>query len=70
MAVVYDQHDTCDLELTLAKTLWKVQVNRILNGIPKPTVQRIQKHLKEVCAVALVYIFLAFIEKSRCPLFY
>lgn len=60
VAVVYDQHDTCDLELTLAKTLWKAQVNRILNGVPKPTVQRIQKHLKEVSAVALVYIFFFF----------
>ncbi|XP_027915357.1 lysine-specific demethylase rbr-2 isoform X3 [Vigna unguiculata] len=53
VAVVYDQHDTCDLELTLAKTLWKVQVNRILNGIPKPTVQRIQKHLKEGLAMGI-----------------
>ncbi|KAG4987495.1 hypothetical protein JHK85_030478 [Glycine max] len=47
VAIVYDQHDTCDLELTLAKNFWKIQVSRLLNGVPKPTIQQIQKHLKE-----------------------
>ncbi|XP_027329808.1 lysine-specific demethylase 5B isoform X2 [Abrus precatorius] len=47
VAVVYDQHDNCDLELALAKNLWKIQANRLLNGVQKPSVKLIQKHLKE-----------------------
>ncbi|ESW30492.1 hypothetical protein PHAVU_002G157500 [Phaseolus vulgaris] len=53
VAVVYDQNDICDLELTLAKNSWKVQVNRLLNGVPKPTIQHIQKHLKEGLAMGI-----------------
>ncbi|XP_073220782.1 lysine-specific demethylase JMJ17 isoform X2 [Cicer arietinum] len=44
---VYDESDNCDLELALAKFLWKVQVNILLNGVQKPTIEQIQKHLKE-----------------------
>lgn len=51
VACVYDQHDNCALELALAKNLWKIQVNRLLNGVQKPTLQGIQKHLKKVFTV-------------------
>ncbi|TKY70948.1 Lysine-specific demethylase 5B [Spatholobus suberectus] len=54
VAVVYDQHDTCDLELALAKNFWKIHVNRLLNGVPKPTIQQIQKHLKEGLAMDIL----------------
>lgn len=47
VAGVYDQGDKCDLELALAKYLWKIQVNILLSGVQKPTIEQIQKHLKE-----------------------
>ncbi|KAK7406134.1 hypothetical protein VNO78_07753 [Psophocarpus tetragonolobus] len=51
VAIVYDQRDTCDLELALAKNFWKFEVKRLLNGVPKPTIHQIQKHLKEGLAM-------------------
>ncbi|KAL5098856.1 hypothetical protein RYX36_003183 [Vicia faba] len=47
VAGVYDQGDRCDLELALTKYLWKIQVNILLSGAVKPTIEEIQKHLKE-----------------------
>ncbi|XP_020978798.1 lysine-specific demethylase 5B isoform X1 [Arachis ipaensis] len=47
VAGVYDEHDNSDLELALAKNLWKIQVNRLLNGVCKPTIRQIQKHMNE-----------------------
>jgi histone demethylase JARID1 len=48
VAGVYDQGGNCDLELALARYLWKIRVNILLSGEQKPTVEQIQKHLKEV----------------------
>ncbi|PNX85481.1 lysine-specific demethylase 5D, partial [Trifolium pratense] len=47
VAGVYDQGGNCDLELALARYLWKSQVNILLSSEQKPTVEQIQKHLKE-----------------------
>lgn len=69
MAGVYDPDDNCDLELALAKYLWKIQVNILLSGAVKPTIERIQKHLKEVCASGQVFMFFAWQEHDiACPL--
>lgn len=62
MAGVCDQGDSCDLELALAKHLWKIQVNTVLSGAVKPTIEEIQKHLKEVCTAGQVFMFFAWQE--------
>lgn len=64
MGGVYDESDNCDLELALAKFLWKVQVNILLNGVQKPTIEQIQKHLKEVYAVGQVLMLFAYQDQN------
>ncbi|KAJ4850539.1 hypothetical protein Tsubulata_036378 [Turnera subulata] len=44
---VYDYQCYCDLEMALARNSWKVRVERILNGVKKPTLEEIQMHIKE-----------------------
>ncbi|KAI4315412.1 hypothetical protein L6164_028225 [Bauhinia variegata] len=53
VAGVFDQHDNCDLELALGRHLWKVRVNELLNDLQKPSIQQIQKHLKEGLAMEI-----------------
>ncbi|OIV94904.1 hypothetical protein TanjilG_22101 [Lupinus angustifolius] len=53
VAGVCDKHDNSDLELALAKNLWKIQAKRLLNDVRKPTIQQIQKHLKEGLAMEI-----------------
>lgn len=68
MAGVYDQGDKCDLELALAKYLWKIQVNILLSGVQRPTIEQIQKHLKEVYHDVQVFMFFAWQEQDvACP---
>lgn len=53
MAGVCDQQDIYDLDLALSRHLWKIRVNKMLSSIQKPTIQDIQRHLKEVCICSL-----------------
>jgi histone demethylase JARID1 len=63
VAGVYDQGGNCDLELALARYLWKIRVNILLSGEQKPTVEQIQKHLKEVSS--LLASFLCFMHGKK-----
>ncbi|KAF5729995.1 lysine-specific demethylase 5B isoform X2 [Tripterygium wilfordii] len=51
MAGVYDHQDHCDLQMALARNSWRLRVNRLLEGIEKPTIKQIQQHLKEGVAM-------------------
>ncbi|KAJ7944914.1 Transcription factor jumonji (JmjC) domain protein [Quillaja saponaria] len=53
VAGVHDHRDNCKLELALARNSWKLQVNALLDGLWKPSLQQIQKHLKEGRAVEI-----------------
>ncbi|XWS48929.1 hypothetical protein CRYUN_Cryun13aG0119400 [Craigia yunnanensis] len=51
VAGVYDHQSYCDLERALARYSWRFQVARLLDalekGLEKPSIQQIQRHLKE-----------------------
>ncbi|KAK6251304.1 hypothetical protein SCA6_005309 [Theobroma cacao] len=51
VAGVYDHQSYCDLERALARYSWRVRVSRLLDalekGLEKPSIQQIQRHLKE-----------------------
>lgn len=56
VAGVYDHQDKSDLELASARNLWRVRANRLLEGIQKPTMQQIQRHIKEVCVSGINWV--------------
>lgn len=47
VAGVCDNQDKCDLELASARNSWRVRVKRLLEDAQKPTMQHIQRHMKE-----------------------
>ncbi|CAL0331986.1 unnamed protein product [Lupinus luteus] len=53
VAGVCDKQDNSDLELALAKNLWKIRAKRLLNDVRKPTIQQVQKHLKQGLALEI-----------------
>ncbi|XP_054790180.1 lysine-specific demethylase JMJ17-like isoform X2 [Prosopis cineraria] len=53
VAGVSDQQDLHNFELALARHLWKIRVNRMLNSLQNPSIQEIQKHLKEGLAMEI-----------------
>ena len=61
MAGVYDHQSSCDLERALARYSWRFQVARLLDalekGLEKPSIQQIQRHLKEVCSIGICLAF-------------
>ncbi|KAM7261600.1 hypothetical protein ACFE04_020677 [Oxalis oulophora] len=50
---VYGHQGNCNLELALARNLWRDKVNRLLEGSEKPTIQQVQQHLKEGCSLSI-----------------
>ena len=64
MAGVCDNQDKCDLELASARNSWRVRVKRLLEDAQKPTMQHVQRHMKEVCLL----LFNSFISglTSQC----
>ncbi|KAL3499347.1 hypothetical protein ACH5RR_038440 [Cinchona calisaya] len=50
-AGVYDGQGNSKFELVLARNSWKVRAQKLLNGPQKPTMQQIQRHLKEGLAI-------------------
>lgn len=50
---VHDYHGNCKLELALARNSWRVRACKLLEGSEKPTIQQIQRHLKEVLLLLL-----------------
>jgi histone demethylase JARID1 len=53
VAGVCDNQDKCDLELASARNSWRVRVKRLLEDAQKPTMQHIQRHMKEVCLLVI-----------------
>ncbi|KAI9117961.1 hypothetical protein K1719_011103 [Acacia pycnantha] len=53
VASVCDHQDVHDLELVLARHLWKIQVNGMLNSTLNPSIREVQKHLKEGLAMEI-----------------
>ncbi|KAL3362286.1 hypothetical protein AABB24_014924 [Solanum stoloniferum] len=49
----YDSEANSKLELTLARTSWKIRAQRLLDGSQKPSIQVLQRHLKEGLAVGI-----------------
>lgn len=57
IAGVYDHKADSDLALALARNSWRIRVSRLIDGSHKPTIQQIQKCLKEVTAGILIFFF-------------
>ncbi|KAK4260587.1 hypothetical protein QN277_003682 [Acacia crassicarpa] len=53
VASVCDHQDVHDLELALGRQLWKIQVDGMLNSSLNPSIQDVQKHLKEGLAMEI-----------------
>ncbi|KAJ6934856.1 hypothetical protein NC651_009754 [Populus alba x Populus x berolinensis] len=53
VAGVCDNQDKCDLELASARNSWRVRVKRLLEDAQKPTMQHIQRHMKEGLAMSV-----------------
>eukprot|EP00258_Populus_trichocarpa_P036652 XP_024452671.1 lysine-specific demethylase 5B isoform X1 [Populus trichocarpa] len=53
VAGVCDNQDKCDLELASARNSWRVRVKRLLEDAQKPTMQHIQRHMKEGLAMSI-----------------
>ncbi|KAE8055327.1 hypothetical protein FH972_012174 [Carpinus fangiana] len=51
VAGLYDHQGNCNLDLAFARYSWRFKVNRLLEGLQKPTIQQIQQHLKEGLAM-------------------
>jgi histone demethylase JARID1 len=51
VAGLYDHQGNSNLDLAFARYSWRFKVNRLLEGLQKPTIQQIQQHLKEVCFI-------------------
>ncbi|XP_019264663.1 PREDICTED: lysine-specific demethylase 5B isoform X1 [Nicotiana attenuata] len=49
----YDCEANSKLELALARTSWKIRAQRLLDGSQKPSIQVLQRHLKEGLAVGV-----------------
>ncbi|XP_009617976.2 lysine-specific demethylase JMJ17 isoform X2 [Nicotiana tomentosiformis] len=49
----YDCEANNKLELALARTSWKIRAQRLLDGSQKPSIQVLQRHLKEGLAVGV-----------------
>ncbi|XP_049378472.1 uncharacterized protein LOC125843295 [Solanum stenotomum] len=49
----YDSEANSKLELALARTSWKIRAQRLLDGSQKPSIQVLQRHLKEGLAVGI-----------------
>ncbi|XP_028088427.1 lysine-specific demethylase 5A isoform X1 [Camellia sinensis] len=53
VAGVCDHQGNCNFELALARNSWRVRANKLLVGPQKPTIQQIQRHLKEGLAISI-----------------
>ncbi|CAM8881009.1 unnamed protein product [Rhodiola kirilowii] len=53
VAGMYDQQIFRDLDLTLAKHAWRVEVNKLLENSPRPLLQQIQHLVKEGLALGI-----------------
>ncbi|XP_059443641.1 lysine-specific demethylase JMJ17 isoform X2 [Corylus avellana] len=51
VAGLYDHQGNCNLDLAFARYSWRFKVNRLLEGLQKPTIQQVQQHLKEGLAM-------------------
>ncbi|KAJ8766205.1 hypothetical protein K2173_021722 [Erythroxylum novogranatense] len=51
IAGVSDDQNDGDLEVALRRNCWRVNVNRLLGGIKKPTMQEIDRHIEEGVAL-------------------
>ncbi|KAM3396817.1 lysine-specific demethylase 5A [Capsicum galapagoense] len=49
----YDSESNSKIELALARTSWKIRAQRLLDGSHKPSIQVLQRHLKEGLAVGI-----------------
>ncbi|XP_063949408.1 chromatin modification-related protein YNG2 isoform X3 [Daucus carota subsp. sativus] len=52
-AGVYDHDSKCKFEMALARNSWRVRAQKLLESSLKPTVQQIQRHLKEGSAISI-----------------
>ncbi|KAL1815573.1 hypothetical protein ACET3Z_018147 [Daucus carota] len=52
-AGVYDHDSNCKFEMALARNSWRVRAQKLLESSLKPTVQQIQRHLKEGSAISI-----------------
>lgn len=52
---LFDRQGNCNLDQALSRYSWRFKVNRLLLGLPRPTIQQIQQHLKEVHFVGYGY---------------
>ncbi|KAJ6326770.1 hypothetical protein OIU78_013786 [Salix suchowensis] len=53
VAGVCDNQDKCDLELASARNSWRVRGKRLLEDAQKPTMQLVQRHMKEGLAMSI-----------------
>ncbi|KAK4338415.1 hypothetical protein RND71_042902 [Anisodus tanguticus] len=53
IAGAYDCEANSKLELALARASWKIRAQRLLDGSHKPSIQVLQRHLKEGLAVGI-----------------
>ncbi|KAJ6703596.1 LYSINE-SPECIFIC DEMETHYLASE [Salix viminalis] len=53
VAGVCDNQDKCDLELASARNSWRVRGKRLLEDAQKPTMQHVQRHMKEGLAMSI-----------------
>lgn len=54
-AGIYDHDSNCKFDLALARNSWRVRAQKLLQPSLKPTLQQIQRHLKEVLPVLLTH---------------
>ncbi|KAB1200329.1 Lysine-specific demethylase 5A [Morella rubra] len=48
---LFDRQGNCNLDQALSRYSWRFKANRLLLGLPRPTIQQIQQHLKEGLAM-------------------
>ncbi|KAK1374392.1 Lysine-specific demethylase rbr-2 [Heracleum sosnowskyi] len=53
VAGVYDHDSNCKFDLAIARNSWRVRAQKLLEPSLKPTVQQIQRHLKEGSAISI-----------------